>query len=102
MLLAWAIMACVHGTAFAEVICDPWEIVVATTPVPPQAAQPAKQAAELLANVPQSADVLMVGDSLIQAFPTEFVGSALGGRTVWNYGVRQDRTQTLLYPSKTA
>lgn len=50
-----------------------------------------------LGAIRRDADVVLIGDSLVQFWPAELAARALGARRLLNYGVGLDRTQHVLW-----
>jgi lysophospholipase L1-like esterase len=90
-------MFCLTSMMAMAVECPSWEANIATTAIPPQSSAPAKQANEQIENAPTSIDVLLIGDSLVQAMPTQRLATLLVGKSMYNFGIRQDKTQNVIW-----
>jgi lysophospholipase L1-like esterase len=77
--------------------CSQFDVRVATTPIPPQTAETAESTDKLLAAVPDEEQVIFLGDSQIERWPDDDIKLFLAGRSFWKFGVRQDKTQNLLW-----
>ena len=67
------------------------------TPVPSAKPSAAKRIAEIRANMPQAADLILLGDSLATGWPPDLFGVAFPGRRVLNLGLPGDRIQNTLW-----
>lgn len=76
-------------------ISEAIRLMVTTTPVPPQRADGLAQHYDALSKLPASADLVLLGDSLIANWPHDLWRGWLGG--VVNLGSRGDRVQNVLW-----
>jgi platelet-activating factor acetylhydrolase IB subunit beta/gamma len=70
-------------------------------PVPPAKPSSVKRLAEIQRRIPDAADVILLGDSLVAAWPDTLVGEAFPNRRVWNFGLPGDRIQNTLWRLQT-
>jgi lysophospholipase L1-like esterase len=76
--------------------CSPDQVAYTTTPTPPTDTATIELTQRLIASMPASADVIMVGDSLVQYWPQDQLQRAFGRAKIWNFGVGGNKTQTVL------
>lgn len=79
-----------------ESSCDFADFEVVTTPIPPQVSRSVRVIKEQLAQV-APADVIMIGDSLVQRWPLDSLEQTFGTGSIANFGVGSDRTQNVLW-----
>jgi lysophospholipase L1-like esterase len=98
MLAVLALAAfCSSDAALAETgICDEADITVTGTPAPPQNAANLRRFRQQAAELKEGGDVVLIGDSLVQAWPPGSENSVLGWR-VLNLGMAGDKTQHVLW-----
>jgi lysophospholipase L1-like esterase len=97
-LVAMLPAAISDAVAAAEKICDDFDVQVATTPIPPQFANSLRRHAMLMETIPRGpADVVVIGDSLVEQWPQTLLNEAFARKTVVNLGVGGDRTQNVLW-----
>lgn len=77
--------------------CNQFAIDVATGPVPYQYPQGLEKASELLGTVPDQADVVLVGDSLMANWPADMARRQFRSQHVWNFAVGGSVTQNTLW-----
>jgi lysophospholipase L1-like esterase len=77
--------------------CDQVDKQIASTPVISDSANALRRHLNNIANLPQKADVVLIGDSLIQAWPADLSASLANGTPVVNLGVGRDRIQNTLW-----
>jgi lysophospholipase L1-like esterase len=88
---------CSSDAAFAETgSCDEADIAVTGTPAPPQNAANLRRFRQQAAALKEGGDVVLIGDSLVQAWPSVSENSVLG-RRVLNFGIAGDKTQHVLW-----
>src|SRR6185437_3791761 len=80
----------------ASLTCDKVDNQIASTPVIPDSANALRRHLNNIANLPQNADVVLIGDSLIHAWPGDLSASLANGPVV-NLGVGRDRIQNTLW-----
>ena len=82
------------STALAAETCDHFEELLTTTPAPPHTAGPWKLYYQKLAAIqPGNYDLLLIGDSLADAWPAD----SLSPLQVANFGIGGDETQNVLW-----
>ncbi|MBB4198747.1 hypothetical protein GGD83_002556 [Rhodoblastus sphagnicola] len=88
-----AICFSVIATHAAAETCDPTDVLVTTTPIPPQSGVSLKRHLQLkaLMGVPQPTKTVLLGDSLVQMWPQVNAPNAL------NLGDGNDKTQNVLW-----
>ncbi|QRF54333.1 hypothetical protein D4A92_22705 (plasmid) [Rhizobium rosettiformans] len=85
-----------YGNSALASECDPFEVALSTTPVPPQYVHSLKQTAKIRETLADAnPDVLLVGDSLIQKWPANDLKNQFKGISVYNAGVGSDRVQNV-------
>jgi lysophospholipase L1-like esterase len=89
--------ATVSPSSAATSICDQVDKKIASTPVIPDSANALRRDLNNTASLPQHADVLLIGDSLVQAWPADLSASLANGAPVINLGVGRDRIQNTLW-----
>lgn len=79
--------------------CSPYDVALATTPVPPQRTWALKRLEEQGQMVAQSGgvDAVLVGDSMGERWPADLFSSLFPGERVANIGLGSDTTQGLLW-----
>ncbi len=77
--------------------CDPYGVLVTTTPIPPQQLARLKLYYNQMANLPTDADIVIVGDSQAARFTDAYAQAAFPNKKVLNLGVGGDRTQMTLW-----
>ena len=85
------------GIAHASNLCDPAAIQLATTPAPPEKQVSLDHFQKQMSSVPQSADVVLIGDSQTGAWPSLITKQLFRDRTVLNWGSAGDKTENLLW-----
>lgn len=80
----------------ASLTCDKVDKQIASTPVIPDSANALRRHLNNIANLPKKADVVFIGDSLVQAWPGDLSASLANGPVV-NLGVGRDRIQNTLW-----
>lgn len=102
LVLSWACglhpelaMAQVAGT------CDPAEVAITTTPIPPQVVAGMRRYTEIAANLPAAADLVAIGDSMVQFWSPRSLGALLPGKSAFNFGVGGDKVQSILWRLQT-
>ncbi len=70
-------------------------------PVPPAKPSSVKRLGEIQRRIPDAADVILLGDSLVAAWPDALVAEAFPNRRVWNFGLPGDRIQNTLWRLET-
>lgn len=84
------------GQAVAADSCKPFSTQLATTASPPQVTSAYSSLAKILASVPETSDVILLGDSLLAGWnPT--LATDIPGKNIWNFSVGNDRTQHALW-----
>jgi lysophospholipase L1-like esterase len=83
-------------TSYAADDCDPISILVATTPAPPRMDATWRRHASI-STIPANTDVVVIGDSITQAWPSDLTQSLFPGRAMANLGVFGDHTQHVLW-----
>jgi lysophospholipase L1-like esterase len=78
-------------------VCDPYAVRVATDAVPYQWPHGLKRADDLLANPPERADIVLIGDSLLANWPEDQIRRQFGKRVVWNAAIGGAMTQHALW-----
>lgn len=97
VVAVWALAAVAfHGSPAASA-CPELAVRVATTPIPPQYPLALGHAEELLQRVPGRADIMIIGDSIMAAWPPDSIARTFPGQAVWNYAVGGDKTQNMLW-----
>lgn len=86
----------VSMNAYAAEKCDDEAITVTTTPIPPQSARAWKKYKEI-AKEANEAPTLVLGDSLAEMWPAEYIDKIWPGRLSLNYGLGGDKTQNVLW-----
>jgi lysophospholipase L1-like esterase len=95
MLLA---IAGLFWGATAEAGCDPVDLTLTTTPVMPQLNYALHRHYDLMSELPSGpVDLLLIGDSLVESWDRMSWGEAGKSKTIFDFGVGGDRTQTLLW-----
>jgi lysophospholipase L1-like esterase len=77
-------------------VCDDADIAVTGTPAPPQNAPNLRRFRQQSAALREGGGVVLIGDSLIQAWPLGLAQTALK-RRVLNFGIAGDKTQHVLW-----
>src|SRR6266498_273844 len=102
--LAWratiwtvALLASSLIRAEAQEACDQADLVITTTPAPSRAAGSVQRHLALIASAVQAVDLLLLGDSLAQGWPTDLAQTLTRSGRVANWGVGGDETQTVLW-----
>lgn len=67
------------------------------TPAPPAKPSSLKRLAHIAARIPETADLVLFGDSLAAAWPEALLHSAFPGWRVFNFGLPGDRVQNSLW-----
>ena len=77
--------------------CPRADLIVTTTPAPAQAAARVQDHLALKAALPPSADVVMIGDSLVRGWEPQWARAAFAGERIWNLGIGGDKVQNVLW-----
>jgi lysophospholipase L1-like esterase len=91
LLLILTAMRATAGT------CDALSVAITTTPVLYQWPSGLDKATRLLQSPPDTADIVLVGDSLLAFWPKDLAERQFGPGRVWNFAVGGSRTQHLLW-----
>ncbi|MFE1603146.1 SGNH/GDSL hydrolase family protein [Methylobacterium sp. ID0610] len=75
--------------------CDPHGVLLTTLPAPPPNIDAVRRHLATRALLPDQADTVLIGDSLVQGWPPALAEAAFG--RVVNLGVNGDRTQNVLW-----
>ncbi|MBC2775871.1 hypothetical protein H6M51_23725 [Rhizobium sp. AQ_MP] len=75
--------------------CSPHATEIASQPLPSQTPRQMMMGLTKSQSVPDSADVVLVGDSLVEGWGD--AKADFGGKSVWNFGVNGDRTQQVIW-----
>jgi lysophospholipase L1-like esterase len=70
---------------------------LATQPAPPNAPQWLQRHVELTHQVLSKYDIVMVGDSITQMWPSDILSATFAGKRVLDFGVASDRTQNVIW-----
>lgn len=89
--------ATILPSSAASPSCDQVDKQIASTPVVPDSANALRRHLNNVASLPQNADVVLIGDSLVQAWPADLSASLANGGSVINLGVGRDRIQNTLW-----
>lgn len=91
--------ACLPSAVQAASGCSPYDVALATTPVPPQRTWALKRLEEQGQMVAQTGrvDAVLVGDSMAERWPADLLSSLFPGERVANIGLGSDTTQGLLW-----
>jgi lysophospholipase L1-like esterase len=84
-----------HQASAAQ--CDPFAVAVATDPAPYQYPRGLEKARALLANVPDRADIILIGDSLLANWPADMAQRQFKSDHVWNFAVNGAVSQNTLW-----
>jgi beta-glucosidase len=94
-MLAIAGLFCAAAEAAA---CDPIDLALTTTPVMPQLSYALHRHYDLMSELPSGPiDLLLIGDSLVESWDRTAWGTAGKAKSIFDFGVGGDRTQTLLW-----
>jgi len=92
--LAWLVL--VPTASLAQQECSDLAVSVATTPAPSAVPDALQAASNVLATMPEKADLVLLGDSLLELW-RERIYEDFPGVALWNYSVGGDRVQQLLW-----
>jgi lysophospholipase L1-like esterase len=96
--LAFAVLFALLGSAGVRAEeCSRFAIQVATTPVPYQHPHGLERTAALLSKIPDRADMIMIGDSLIEFWLPQVTKKQFQSDRIWNIGVGGGETQNTLW-----
>jgi len=85
------------GATNKSASCPAAEVRVATTPIPPQRSWALNRFEKHQENAEINADVVVVGDSIVERWPNEYLAQVFPGADIANLGLGSDRTQTTLW-----
>ncbi|WP_201834803.1 GDSL-type esterase/lipase family protein [Microvirga zambiensis] len=77
--------------------CPQADLIVTTTPAPAQMAARVREHLALKANPPTSANVVMIGDSLVRGWDPAWARAAFAQARIWNLGIGGDKIQNVLW-----
>lgn len=83
--------------AATEGACEPYELRLATSPVPPQSPTRLKTFDRDLARIPKTAKVVAFGDSQVGTWPQEQFSATFDGKRTVNLGLNGDYVQNALW-----
>jgi hypothetical protein len=86
----------VRANPSSAAACDGVDQKFATTPTQPDSANALRLYQKNIASLPDQASMVMLGDSLVQAWPADLAASLSNG-TVVNLGVGRDRIQNTMW-----
>jgi len=77
--------------------CNRFAVQVATNPVPYQHPHGLERTAALLSKMPDQADTILVGDSLVEFWPQGMASKQFKSAHLWNIGVGGAQSQHILW-----
>ena len=89
--------ATISPSSAASPACDQADRQIASTPVMSDSANALRRHLTNVASLPNNAEVILLGDSLVQAWPADLSASLANGAPVINLGVGRDRIQNTLW-----
>jgi hypothetical protein len=93
-----AALVALAGSAGARAeVCDRFAVEVATNPVPYQYPHGLSKAYALLGQVPDKADTILIGDSLVANWPRDMAARQFKSGPVWNFAVGGSVSQNTLW-----
>jgi hypothetical protein len=87
-------------TAVAQEQCDGADRYIAETSIPPDSAIGLRRHLAILQALPEHADVVLLGDSLVEAWPQDILDTMGREQSVLNMGVGRDRIQNVTWRLK--
>lgn len=97
-ILAWVAFFLLLGTMTAQASeCSRFAMQVATNPVPYQHPHGLERTAAVIGRMPDRADMIMIGDSLIEFWLPNVARKQFGLDHIWNVGVGGGETQNTLW-----
>lgn len=97
ILLSLTRPAVAEDVGAAVTSCDPLAVAIAATPAPPQTLRQYANGLRLMGAVPGSADIVLLGDSLLEQWPEAAAQDSFRGDSVFNFAAGGDRTQHVLW-----
>lgn len=91
------VTALLFGTSVHAMECPPEELRVILTPTMPQKPAGMRRFLNTERNASPATNVVLIGDSITEYWPTEKLSQALGSPTILNWGVSGDRIQNVLW-----
>jgi lysophospholipase L1-like esterase len=77
--------------------CPSADMILATTPSAPYSVRAIEQYQSAMANMPDSADMVLLGDSILGGWPRADYERDFPGKQVFNFSVGNDRVQNVLW-----
>jgi lysophospholipase L1-like esterase len=77
--------------------CEVNAVATATTPAPIDWDAGKTRLQDRMASIPDAADLLLIGDSLLAYWPEDMTATQFAGQRVWNFAVGGSKTQNLLW-----
>jgi lysophospholipase L1-like esterase len=96
VILSAVLQAISIHSSYARDVCDKYEVEITTTPAPIQRAASLSRYEAIKQKFPQSANVVVFGDSLAERWPQGNLAALFPGKTIANLGVGGDVTQWAL------
>jgi lysophospholipase L1-like esterase len=96
LVLAACFASAAHGQAVPDA-CTRYDNLLTTTPSPPRTAAAWSHHENAVRQAVQRPSVVVLGDSLVERWPSDLLSKLFDGRTVLNLGVSGDRTQNVLW-----
>ncbi|AUC97975.1 hypothetical protein CWS35_29830 [Bradyrhizobium sp. SK17] len=96
-IVAMATIASVGAAPLSGPACDEADQQIASTPTIPDSANALRRDLKNVGSLPADASIVLLGDSLVEAWPQDLSSSLAAGRPVLNLGVGRDRIQNTLW-----
>ncbi|WP_080586161.1 GDSL-type esterase/lipase family protein [Bradyrhizobium elkanii] len=96
-IVATAICSSGVAAPLSTPACDEADQQIASTPILPDSAIALRRDLKNVGSLPAEASVILLGDSLVQAWPEDLTSSLATERPVLNLGVGRDRIQNTLW-----
>ncbi|WP_166297710.1 SGNH/GDSL hydrolase family protein [Bradyrhizobium sp. 2S1] len=92
-----ATISSVSAAPLSGPACDEADQQIASTPTIPDSANALRRDLKNVSSLPAQASIVMLGDSLVEAWPEDLASSLAAGHPVLNLGVGRDRIQNTLW-----
>jgi hypothetical protein len=96
-IVAMAMISSASAAPLGGPACDEADQQIASTPTIPDSANALRRDLKNVSSLPAQASIVMLGDSLVEAWPQDLTSSLAAGGPVLNLGVGRDRIQNTLW-----